>query len=228
MISSSLVGRGRRFGREIQGRIGLLAGFYGHRFGCGRVFENQTQSALARLTTGIFMGGIILCEISRDAISRCAAVGSAAAELMDGVLDGALQAGFLPAEAVQETLRIGITSRYEGEAAVVVKVAIPVVVPDKAFVFVLVEGGFHALNARAAPGGHGDLADEGFFGGGGGFVFGIEAVEEGFESGWILAGQDESFGVQTVLEAVETDGGASFGRGWARAFLRVQAVSFDL
>src|SRR6266550_413548 len=100
--------------------------------------------------------------------------------------------------------------------------------PDKSFVFALVVGGFHALNPRPAPSGHGDLADEGFFGGGSGLVLGIETVEEGFEGGRIFTRQDESFGVQPVLEAVETDGGASFGRGWARAFLGVQTVSIDL
>src|SRR5438874_11169839 len=147
---------------------------------------------------------------------------------MDGAFDGTLHSGFLATEAVQEPIRGGITSRYKGEAAGVVKVAIPFVIPDKFFVFVFIVGDFHALNPRPAPSGHGDLADEGFFGGGGGLVLGIEAVEEGFEGGRIFAGQDEGFGVQAVLEAVETDGGASFGRGWARAFLRVETVSFDL
>src|SRR5205823_3355879 len=108
------------------------------------------------------------------------------------------------------------------------KAAIPVVMPDIFFVFVFVEGGFHALDPRAAPGGHGDLADEAFFGGGDGLVLGVESIEESVEGGRIFAGQDEGFGVEAVLEAVETDGGASFGRGWARAFLGAESVSFDL
>src|SRR5205807_2432119 len=45
-------------------------------------------------------------------------------------------------------------------------------------------GGFHALNPRPTPGGHGDLADEGFFGGSGGLMLGIESVEEGFVSAY--------------------------------------------
>jgi hypothetical protein len=147
---------------------------------------------------------------------------------MDGAFYGTVQAGFLAAEAVEEPLRAGVAFGNEGEAAGVVKFAVPLVMPYTGFVLALVERGFHALDARAAPGGHGDLADEGFFGGGGGLMLGIEAVEEGFEGGRIFTGQDEGLGVQAVLEAVETDGGASFGRGWARAFLGVETVSVDL
>src|SRR5438045_2604925 len=62
----------------------------------------------------------------------------------------------------------------------------------------------------------------------GGLVFGVEPVEQGVELGGIFAGQDEGFGVQAVFEAVETNGGAAFGRGRARAVLRVETVSFDL
>jgi len=111
---------------------------------------------------------------------------------MDGAFDGALQAGFLAAEAVQEPIRAGIALGNEGEAAGVVKVAIPFVVLDRVFVLVPVEGDFHALNPRAAPGGHDDLADEGFLGG-----------VAGWCSAWkrssrhriqpIFAGQDEGF-----------------------------------
>ena len=59
-------------------------------------------------------------------------------------------------------------------------------------------------------------------------MFGVEAVEQGVELGGIFAGQDEGFGVQAVLETVETDGSASFGRGRARAFLGVVAIGFYL
>ena len=56
----------------------------------------------------------------------------------------------------------------------------------------------------------------------------VVPVEQSIEFRRIFAGQDEGLGVEAVLEAVETDGGAAFGRGRARAFLRVQTVSFDL
>ena len=124
---------------------------------------------------------------------------------------------------------VGVALGDEGEAAHWVEGAIPaIVIFDQAFVFVLVERGFHALNPQSTPGGHGDLGDEDFLGGGGGLVFGVEPVEQSVELGWIFAGEYEGFGVQAVFEAVETDGGAAFGRGRARAVLRVETISFDL
>jgi len=45
--------------------------------------------------------------------------------------------------------------------------------------------------------------------------------------GGIFAGHDDGFAAQAVLEAVQTDGGAAFGRGRARGVLRVLAVRFD-
>ena len=89
-------------------------------------------------------------------------------------------------------------------------------------------GDLHAEEAQLAPGGHGELADENFLGGGGGLVLGFEGVEQGFEIGGVFAQQDEGFGGEAVLDAVETDGGAAFGRFRARAFLRVLAVGGDL
>ena len=44
----------------------------------------------------------LIIRIILGAIILGAAVGAAAAELMDGAFDGAVQAGFLAAEAVQE------------------------------------------------------------------------------------------------------------------------------
>ena len=61
-------------------------------------------------------------------IVRGAAFGAAAAKLMDRAFDGALVAGFLAAETVQE---FGITVGNAGEASGVVKFAIRLVIPDK-------------------------------------------------------------------------------------------------
>src|SRR6266567_9046488 len=174
--------------------------------------------------------GLVLI-LTLGLVSLGAAVGAAAAELLGGAQDGAVQAGFVALEAGQDAFRaaVGVVLGDEGEAAVVVEGAIPaIVVLGVFFVFVFVEGGFHALNAQPAPGGHGDLGDEEFLGGGGGLVFGVEPVKQSFEIGGIFAGQDESFGVQAVFEAVQTDGCAAFGRGRARAVLRVETVRFDL
>jgi hypothetical protein len=46
--------------------------------------------------------------------------------------------------------------------------------------------------------------------------------------GWYSARHDDGFSAQFVFEAVQTDGGAAFGRRRARAVLRVLAVRFDL
>jgi len=183
----------RRFGGGIRGRIGLRGVNLKTKpnLGCGRVLG--ALGVFGAIERGILIirtiqGGIIWGAIIWGEISRGAAVGAAAAELMDGAFYGAVQAGFLAAEAVQEAFRDGIATGNEGEAAGVVKVAIPFVVLDRVFVLVPVEGDFHALNPRAAPGGHDDLADEGFFGGGGGLVLGVETVEEGIEFRRIFAG----------------------------------------
>src|SRR6266581_2583667 len=174
--------------------------------------------------------GLVLI-LTLGLVSLGVAAGAAAAELLGGAQDGAVQAGFVALEAGQDAFRaaVGVALGDEGEAAHWVEGAIPaIVIFDQAFVFVLVERGFHALNPQSTPGGHGDLGDEEFLGGGGGLVFGVEPVEQGVELGGIFAGQDEGFGVQAVFEAVQTNGGAAFGRGRARAVLRVETVRFDL
>ena len=193
--------------------LGALDRFYADNLGIWRVFG------------ALDGGGLGLVLIFGEPVS------AAAAELLGGAEDGAVQAGFVALEAGQDAFRaaVGVALGDEGEAAHWVEGAIPaIVIFDQAFVFVLVEGGFHALHPQPAPGGHGDLGDEEFLGGGGGLVFGVEPVEQGVELGGIFAGQNEGFGVQAVFEAVETDGGAAFGRGRARAVLRVETVSFDL
>src|SRR6266446_9455056 len=167
--------------------------------------------------------GLVLI-LTLGVVSLGVAVGAAAAELLGGAHDGAVQARFVALEAGQDAFRaaVGVALGDEGETADQVEGAIPaIVIFDQAFVFVLVEGGFHALHPQPAPGGHGDLGDEDFLGGGGGLVFGVEPVDEGVELGGIFAGQDEGFGIQAVFEAVETNGRASFGRGRARGVLRV-------
>ena len=131
-------------------------------------------------------------------------------------------------EVGQEAFRAGVHPVDEGEAAVVV--ALDILQPATKFeLFVAdgVEGGFDTVQPQQAPIGHGDLADQEFRTGGGGLVLGAVGVEQGFKCGGIFAGHDDGFGAQAVLEAVQTDGGAAFGRGRARGVLRVLAVRFD-
>src|SRR6266702_2198224 len=152
----------------------------------------------------------------------------AAVEFLAGVFGGAFEANLVAVEVGQEAFRAGVHPVDEGQAAVVV--ALDILQPATKFeLFVAdgVEGGFDTVKPQQAPIGHGDLADQEFRTGGGGLVLGAVVFEHGLEFGWIFAGHDDGFGAQAVFEAVETDGGAAFGRGRTRAVLRVLAVRFD-
>src|SRR5438093_10154984 len=159
MISSLFFGCGRRIDgrRSAERRLrdrshvraGALEGFNADNFGIWRVFGALDRGGLAL---------VLILTLGLGLVSLDAAVGAAAAELLGGAQDGAVQAGFVALEAGQDTFRavVGIALGDEGEAAVVVEGAIPaIVVLGVFFVFVLVEGDFHALHPRPAPGGHG-------------------------------------------------------------------------
>ncbi len=83
--------------------------------------------------------GLVLI-LTLGIVSLGAAVGAAAAELLGGAQNGAVQAGFVALEAGQDGFRavVGVALGDEGEAAVVVEGAIPaIVIFEQAFVFVL-------------------------------------------------------------------------------------------
>src|SRR5213080_2615973 len=103
MISSSSVGWERRFGSRTPGTIGLL--------GVNLKTKPNRLPSNALGLTGLLSFWIV----------RGAAFGAAAAEFMHGAFDGALQAGFLAAEIVQEAFCAGITFGNAGEAAGIVK-----------------------------------------------------------------------------------------------------------
>src|SRR5206468_778229 len=124
--------------------------------------------------------------------------------------------------------RAGVHPVDESEAGVVVELEILPASTVELFVAEGVEGGFQAVQPQQAPIGHGDLANQEFRTGGGGLVLGAVGFENGFKLGGIFARHDDGFGAEAVLEAVQTDGGAAFGRLRARAVLRVLAVRFDL
>src|SRR5438034_4136039 len=128
----------------------------------------------------------------------------AAVEFLAGVFGGAFEANFVAVEVGQEAFRAGVHPVDEGEAAVVV--ALDILQPATKFeLFVAdgVEGGFDTVQPQQAPIGHGDLADQEFRTGGGGLVLGAVGREHGFKFGWILAGYNDGFGAQAVLEAVQ-------------------------
>src|SRR6266566_9533288 len=152
----------------------------------------------------------------------------AAVEFLAGVFGGAFEANLVAVEVGQDAFRAGVHPVDEGQAAVVITLDIlqPATTVEL-FVADGVEGGFDTVKAQQAPIGHGDLADQEFSTGGGGLVLGAVGFEHGFKFGGIFAGHDDGFGAQAVFEAVQTDGGAAFGRGRARAVLRVLPVCFD-
>src|SRR6266446_2674596 len=157
MISSLFFGWGQRIDgrRSAKGRM-LDVGCW-LLVGCGspldRFYADDFGAGPGRL-------GLVLILTLGLVLVLGGAAGAAAAQLLGGAQDGAVQAGFVALEAGQDAFRavVGVALGDEGEAAVVVEGAIPaIVVLGVFFVFVLVEGGFHALNPHSTPGGHGDL-----------------------------------------------------------------------
>src|SRR5437762_13800637 len=217
MISSLFVGWSRR----IDGRRGAGRRFRVRNYGCRLPFDCFYADDFG---AGRGFGlGFRTLDGRRANQSHAAAV-----ELLTGLPGGAFEANLVAVEVGQEAFRAGVHPVDEGEAAVVV--ALDILQPATKFeLFVAdgVEGGFDTVQPQQAPIGHGDLADQEFRTGGGGLVLCAVGFEHGFEFGWIFAGHDDGFGAQAVFEAVETDGGAAFGRGRARGVLRVLAVRFD-
>ena len=70
------------------------------------------------------------------------------------------------------------------------------------------QSSFEERDAVQAPGGIGEFVDELGFGGIDGLVFVEELAAVGFESGWVLGGEDGSAGGEAVAEGVA--GGAEF------------------
>jgi hypothetical protein len=158
----------------------------------------------------------------------CRAAGAEALEFVQGAVNGALES-----RAVERNLGQGIGApavRFDHD-----REAITVIELLEAFEVVLhlyLAGGKEArldvIEAAQLPRCHGDLADDGFLSRGGRLVLGFDRIEQFVELGWIFPFKDESAGGESMLEAVEANGGAAFGRLRARAFLRVELVGCDL
>lgn len=88
--------------------------------------------------------------------------------------------------------------------------------------------GFHASETLEAPGVHNDLVEQEGLGGADGLIFGCEGGEEIVELFLAFAGENGVFGGEAVGEGVVADGGASFRRLRAGAFLGIAAVGFEL
>jgi hypothetical protein len=90
------------------------------------------------------------------------------------------------------------------------------------------ETGIHVIRAAQTPNGHGNLADQRFLGGGGGLVLGLDVIQQILEVVGAFTLENQGGGGKSVFNAVEPDGGASFGRLRACAFLGVASVRFEL
>ncbi len=85
------------------------------------------------------------------------------------------------------------------------------------------ETGFYGGDAAEAPEGGGEDFDEVGFEGGGGLELGEEGGSEGGEFFGGFGGEEDSFGVEAVLEGVLGGAGFAGGGGGAAGFGSVQA-----
>jgi len=90
------------------------------------------------------------------------------------------------------------------------------------------ETAFGMIRAAQPPNGHGYLEDQRFLGWGGGLVLGLDVIEQFVELSETFILEDYGSGGESVFDAVEPDGGASFGRLRTCAFPGVGLVSFEL
>jgi len=153
-----------------------------------------------------------------------------ALELVEGAVEGALDAGFVAAEGVEDAGGgTGVPAEDVGEfvflgEVVVVGFEVRLVVGEAE----IEEAGFDSAAAGEAPLGHDGLVDEGGFEGAGGLEVIEEGVEEFVEGLFVLAVDDGVVGGESVFEGIEANGGLAFGGFGAGAELGVAAVGVDL
>jgi hypothetical protein len=152
--------------------------------------------------------------------------GLEALELVEGAVEGALDAGFVAAEGFEDAgCGTGVPAEDVGEfvcvdEAVVVGFEVLLVVDEAE----IEEAGFDGAAAGEAPLGHDDLVDEGGFEGAGGLEVIEEGVEEFVEGLFVFAVDDGVFGGEAVFEGIEANGGLAFGGFGAGAELGIAAI----
>jgi hypothetical protein len=157
----------------------------------------------------------------RRGVGRLAG-GLEALELVEGTVEGALDAGFVAAEGGDG---LGVSPEDVGEAAAwgelgVLLLDVLLVVGEAE----IEEAGFEAAAAVEAPLGHDDLVDEGGFEGAGGLEVVEEGVAEFVESIFVFVEDGGVFGGEAVLEGIKANGGLAYGGFGAGAELGVPAV----
>ena len=152
-----------------------------------------------------------------------------ALQLVERSIERTLDSGLVAAEAGEDVGAVRILTEDVGVKVVAVDIYI---LFGKSFPGIQVAeiepGGFHGPEALEAPGVHNDLVEQESFGGPDGLIFGFEGGEEIVELFFALAGENGVFGGEAVGEGVVADGGASFRRLRAGAFLGVAAVGVEL
>ncbi len=153
-----------------------------------------------------------------------------ALELVEGAVEGALDAGLVAAEGVEDAGRgTGVPAEDVGEFVFVGKADVAVFeVPLAVDEAEIEEAGFDGAAAGEAPLGHDDLVDEGGFEGAGGLEVIEEGVEEFVEGLVVFAADDGVIGSEAVFEGIGADGGLALGGFGAGAVLGVAAIGGDL
>ena len=118
-------------------------------------------------------------------------------ELVEGAVEGPLDAGFVAREGFDGAGAGGVVG--EGAGAGVETFDIVAELGDA----VLEQACFERAQAAEAPGGHGHLLDEQDFSGACGLVFGEKRVEQFLKFVGILAGEDGGLGSEAVAQGVE-------------------------
>ena len=149
---------------------------------------------------------------------------------MEGAVEGALDAGLVTAEGVEDAgCGTGVPAEDVGDFVFVGKAVIVgvegLLLVDEAEIE---EAGFDGAAAGEAPLGHDDLVDEGGFEGAGGLEVIEEGVEEFFEGVFLFAPDDGVIGSEAVFEGIGADGGLALGGLGAGAVLSVAAIGGDL
>jgi hypothetical protein len=149
-------------------------------------------------------------------------VGLEALELVEGAIEGALDAGLVAAEGGEG---LGVAAEEVGQCLVGVEVG--VIGFEVLPVFVVaefVDPGFEFAAAGEAPLGHDDLVDECGFEGSDGQEMVEEGTEEVVESLFVFVEDDGVLGSEAVFEAIEANGGLAFRGFGAGAELGVAAI----
>jgi hypothetical protein len=157
------------------------------------------------------------------------AVAAQAFEFVEGLVESALQAGFVAGQVVDGAVGVEIALDSVGEVIGVLDGGVfAFEILRRVDHFQVPVRGFGVADAADAPGGGHHLLNEKDLGGGGGRMLGEEVVAEGVELRLLLMIDDEALSGESMANGVKARRVfACFGLG-AGALLSVAAVGFNL